>query len=183
MVHIAADQGATIPLGVSTADALQECLDRAVAYMRFAADKVDSLMVDDLEQGEDDGFFVTRVNAQGGTTIEPNRWYKMEREARLEVERLAAMMTQLGIAERVVRVREAEAALVVAAVREAAIEANIPHDQVRELGAALRRRVENPDAPLRTKVPSYGTAATADATIKDSITVEGSIVDEMDASS
>lgn len=151
LVHIAAEQGHTIPLGISTADALQQCLDRAVALYRFAADQVDNLAFADLPEGVEhlselptnqDPLFEVISNPQGPDVIQPHRYLTMEREARLEVQKLAAMMTQLGIAERVVRVQEAQATLVVAAVREAAIEAGLSHDQVRILGAALRNNLE-----------------------------------------
>lgn len=164
LIEIAAHQGASIPLGISTADALQQCLDRAVALWRFAADQVDHLQLTELPQvpvedpttGEvtfqdsylanlptaSDPLFEVISNPQGPDVIQPHRYVLMEREARLEIEKLAAMMTQLGIAERVVRVQEAQAVLVVAAVREAAIEAGLSHDQVRALGAALRSRLD-----------------------------------------
>lgn len=171
LVHIAADQGASIELGVSTADALQECLDRAVALLRFAQQQVDSIErpdtaevydgdePDSLLRGaslanlpvQDDPLYTVIPNPQGPDLIVPHRYLQMEREARMEVEKLAAMMTQLGIAERVVRVREAEAALLVAAVREAAISAGLSNDQVRRLGEELRASVE---AGLKQKQPA-----------------------------
>lgn len=147
LVHIAAEQGATIQLGVSTGDALQECLDRAVALWRFAADQVDKIQIRDPDvdlanlSADEDPTFEVYTNPQGPDLVDDHRWYKREREARHEIEKLAAMMTQLGIAERVVRVEEAKAALVVAAIREAAVDAGIPPDQIRALGAALRERV------------------------------------------
>ena len=156
LVHIAAEQGASISLGVSTADALQECLDRAVALLRFATDQVDQLTADvpdDVLSSlpvQDDPLFEVIKNPQGPDLIQPHRYILMEKEARMEVEKLAAMMTQLGIAERVVRVREAEAALLVAAVRDAAVDAGLTHDQVRALGEALRRRTE---AGMQSKAP------------------------------
>jgi hypothetical protein len=149
LVHIAAEQGASVRLGISTAEALQECLDRAVSLYRFASDQVDNLTISlpddtilsELPVDEDPLFEVYRTEGQP-PIIRPHRYALMEKEARIEVEKLAAMMTQLGIAERVVRVQEAQAALLVAAVRDAAIEAGIPNEQVRALGAALRHRIE-----------------------------------------
>lgn len=157
LVHIAAEQGHSIPLGVTTADALQECLDRAVALYRFAADQVDNLSTD-LPEGEEhlsnlptsaDPLFEVISNPQGPDVIQPHRYVLMEREARQEVEKLASMMTQLGIAERVVRVQEAQAVLVVAAIREAAIETGLSQDQVRRLGEAIRGRLD--DAALKQR--------------------------------
>lgn len=181
LVHMAAEQGASIQMGISTAQALQECLDRAVALLRFTADQVDSLFIDfptDLPLSEldpeDDPLYEVTHNEQGPDVVRLHRYVLWEREARLEVEKLAAMMTQLGVAERVVRVEEAKAALMVAAVREAAMEAGIPHDQVKMLGAALRRRIEGgldhqkrpghfggpaTDPHLQYRGPSRGTVA------------------------
>lgn len=189
LIHIAAEQGATIEMGISTAQALQECLDRAVALLRFAAQQVDNLAwppgydphdADALSLGdlppEQDPMWVVVVNDQGPDQIRPHRYVTMEREARLEVEKLAAMMTQLGVAERVVRVEEAKAALMVAAVREAAMEAGFDHDAIRLLGAALRKRIEHgldhqsnsrimdgrlpaTDPSLQYRGPSRGTVA------------------------
>lgn len=149
LVHIAAEQGHTIPLGISTSDALQQCLDRAVALWRFAADQVDHLAAPDIPEGDyianlptaQDPLFEVISNPQGPDVIQPHRYVTMEREARLEIEKLASMMTQLGIAERVVRVQEAQAILVIGAVREAAMEAGLSHDQVRLLGSHLRDRL------------------------------------------
>lgn len=172
LVHMAAEQGASIPLGVSTADALQECLDRAVAIWRFAADQVDAITPPQTLDPDhpdydpnaalsnlatkDDPLFEVIENPQGPDLIVRHRYIEMEREARLEIEKLAAMMTQLGIAERVVRVEEAKAALMVAAVREAAMEAGLDHDQIRLLGQALRKKVEDGLGQMRSS-PSHGT--------------------------
>lgn len=166
-MHIAAEQGASIPLGVSTGDALQQCLDRAVALWRFAVDQVDAIplpesatSLSELAPDEDPTFHVLR-NPQGPDVIQDHRWYIREREARLEIEKLAAMMMQLGIAERVVRVEEAKAALLIAAVRDAAVAAGFSHDQVRALGAALRERVNAGLGQDRVVIP---TADKAEAT-------------------
>lgn len=169
LVHIAAEQGASIPLGISTGDALQECLDRAVALMRFAQQQVDQLPYNDTvptdpDTGlpllaslsyQDDPLYEVIDNPQGPDVVQRHRYLLMETEARVEVEKLAAMMTQLGIAERVVRVEEAKAALLIAAVRDAAISAGFDHDDVRKLGEALRHRVEEGLGQVRQ--PAHGT--------------------------
>jgi hypothetical protein len=152
LVHIAAEQGHEIPLGISTADALQQCLDRAVSLLRFAQDQVDEIIPESwqLPEGydsisqlpvEQDPLFEVTPNPNGAPTVRRHRYLEMEAEARTEVEKLAAMMTQLGIAERVVRVQEAQAALMISAVRDAAMMIGLDNDQIRELGAALRHRV------------------------------------------
>lgn len=170
LVHLAAEQGASIQLGVSTAGALQECLDRAVALYRFAADQVDRITPPDGsfpdEEGNvvalsdlpvaDDPLFEVTPNPQGPDLITRHRYFLMEQEARLEIEKLASMMTTLGIAERVVRVEEAKAALLIAAVREAAMDIGLSHDQVRDLGAALRQRADAGLGQMKS-APSHGT--------------------------
>lgn len=113
---------------------LQECLERAVGGMRYAASEVDKLSPEE--------FWVERIDAQGNRLVEPNKWYQLEQDARAEVERLAGMMAQLGIAERQVRVEEAKAALIVAAIRDAAREAGLSGAQMRALGSGLRKRLE-----------------------------------------
>lgn len=161
LVDIAAAQGASISLGVSTADALQECLDRAVALYRFASDQVDHLTAD-LDSDnlsnlplEQDPLYEVIPNPQGPDVVQSHRYIIMEREARIEIEKLATMMTQLGIAERAVQLQEAQAVLMIAHIREAAIEAGIPNDQIRALGESLRKRVEG---GLRTTAPAFATA-------------------------
>jgi hypothetical protein len=150
----AATAGVSIRLGISTADALQECLDRAVALFRTAAAEVDRIPIDDL--------FITEISSNGSTRTVPSPWLVMEDAARKEIESLASSMTGLGIAERKVRIEEAQAQLLVASIRDAAISVGIPHDQVRALGAALRQRVEEattdiaprPNTPAAAQTPS-----------------------------
>lgn len=142
-MHIAQEQEIELAQGTSTADALQTCLDRAVALLHFAAAEVDAIEIDHDAPATDNGFFITHVNPQGPDLVEPHPFVKMEREARLEVEKLAAMMTQLGIAERTVRIEEAKTALVVAAIRDVALEIGLTHDQVRALGEGIRAAVDN----------------------------------------
>lgn len=202
LVHIAAEQGATIDLGVSTADALQQCLDRAVALWRFAAHQVDGITLPHLDPdtdgspgdwdpddpstwptlsnlpAEDDPTFEVLTNPQGPDVIQDHRWYTREQEARKEIEKLAAMMTQLGIAERVVRVREAEAALLVAAVRDAAMSIGLGNDQIRALGAALRDRVA--DGLQTRQRPAHSSEGAVD-TLKASATIEATIGDDSPA--
>lgn len=157
LVATAAEQGAPIRLGVTTAEAMQECLDRAVALMRFAASRVDLLKLEETADGV--GFFEHITGPGGAVEIKPHRWYIMEQEARLEVEKLSAMMTQLGIAERQVHLEEAKAALMVAAIREAALEAGFDHDQIRLLGSALRRRLEDATTEVnRPQASAYSTS-------------------------
>lgn len=134
LMLVASEQGVKRRSGQSAADVLQECLDRAVGGMRYAASEVDKLQPEE--------FWVRKFDAQGNALVEPNKWYQLELTCREEVERLADIMSKLGIEERRVQVEEAKAALMVAAVREAARDAGLSPGDVRKLGAALRSRVE-----------------------------------------
>jgi hypothetical protein len=133
LAAIAADQGHPVELGITTSDALQGCLDRAVQHFRYCASRADELDEDEL--------FVSEVGPGGSLLTVPNKWLRLETEMRKEVEHLASMMTSLGIAERRVRVEEAQAILVAQKVQEAALEAGIPHEQVRAMGASLREKL------------------------------------------
>jgi hypothetical protein len=152
MLEIAARHGTlhSLQFGISTSDALQETLDRAVAIWRFCVQQVDEHSMGIAEDGEVVGFFETQAGPGGALITVPNRWVAYEREARIDVENLAASMTRLGIAERNVRVAEAQAVLLAASVREAAIEAGIAPEQVRTLGEAIRKKLS--DARTRAEV-------------------------------
>lgn len=140
VMAIAHDLEFSVARGTSTNDALQECLDRVVALFRAAAAHVDEL--------DDDELFEMQPGPGGSVITIPNRWITLETEMRKEVEALATRMTSLGIAERKVRVEEAQALLMVAAIRDAALSIGMPHDQVRLLGAALRDRLDASHAEL-----------------------------------
>lgn len=142
--------------GVSTADALQMCLDRAVAIWQFCASQTDHLAMGVAEDGEVVGFFEVKPGPGGALITRPNRWVAYEREARQDIEDLAATMTRLGIAERSIRIAEAQAVLVAATVRDAAMEAGIPPEQVRALGEALRTRLTDPAAKADLRPTPFG---------------------------
>lgn len=143
LLEIADAQQIYVRTGTSTGDALQRCLDRAVALWEYAATQTDAFALAPESTNDEDGggFFEIQLLPGGASEWIPNKWYRVEREARQDIERLAGMMTQLGIAERHVRIQEAQAALMVAHIREASIEIGLPPEQVRALGEALRRRV------------------------------------------
>lgn len=148
-----------IRTGVSTSDALQMCLDRAVEVWRFLCDQVDIHAMEVDEHGEAVGFFDVAPTVNDPTRTIPNRWYLAEREAREDVVKVSGLMTQLGIAERAVRVQEAQAAMLAAAVRDAAIEAGFSGEDVRRLGEALRHRAESVvAAPASNGSPAPGGA-------------------------
>lgn len=135
LVRLAAENKLDYPTTpVAAVDVLQELLDRSTGNWRWAAGQLDLVSAAD--------FWVQKIDAQGNVLVEPNKWYQLERAAASEVERLAGMMAQLGIDERLVKVEEARAVLLISAVREAAREAGISANQVRALGSALRSRLE-----------------------------------------
>jgi hypothetical protein len=118
---------------VSIAAALQLVLDRAMGSLYVAATFADDVPVEE--------FWVKYWDAQGNVRVEPNKWYKLEAALREEVHAIAADMTRLGIAERLVEVEERKAAWVLAAIRAAAADAGLDNDQVRRLGDGIRRRL------------------------------------------
>lgn len=150
LLEVARAQGILdqVRTGVSTADALQLCLDRAVAIWEFCVHQANLLAVeitvDEDGHEEPTGFFTHAPTPADPHHILPNKWVAYERVARQDIEQLAASMTQLGIAERQVRVQEAQAALVAASVRDAAMHIGLPPEVVRQLGEALRDRLTDP---------------------------------------
>lgn len=147
LLEVARDQGVfdLIRTDTSTADALQLCLDRAVAIWAFCVDQANRLAIEvDADTGEPVGFFQPSPTPADPFRVLPNQWVQYERLARQDIEQLASDMTRLGIAERQVRVAEAQAALVAASVRDAAMSIGLAPEQVRELGEALRSRLTDP---------------------------------------
>lgn len=129
-------------------------LERATAIWKFTAYHSDQQAIRVDAQGQPTGFFENITTPQGAIRTVPNKWYAIEREARKDLETLSATMVQLGIAERTVRIAEAQAALLATRVRDAAIEAGFTPDQVALLGTALRNQIDS--APLRTRSPTHG---------------------------
>jgi hypothetical protein len=149
---MAVEAGFPRPLNVTTGQALQEALDRAVQLWRFADSQLDLVDMEiDEETGEALGFFEELPGPGGSVVVQPNRWYELAMTARRDVEKLAGMMTQLGIAERHVKVEEARAVLVIAAIKEAAMEAGLDNDTIKLLGEKLRSKLDeaHSDSPDR----------------------------------
>ena len=135
LVRLAADNRLDYPASnIAAVEVLQELLDRATGNWRWASGQLDVVPASD--------FWVQKIDAQGNVLVEPCKWYQLERAAAGEVERLAGMMAQLGIDERLVQVEEARAVMLVSAVRDAAREAGLNAGQVRALGASLRSKLE-----------------------------------------
>lgn len=107
---------------------LQEILDARVADLRYAQQQVDSLREDEL----------FRDTAANGRI--PHEWVRLRDDWHEDLERMCHGMVRNGIAGRVAALSEARTLLMVRTVQEAAADAGLSHDQVRALGAALRRR-------------------------------------------
>jgi hypothetical protein len=118
-----------MPLNVHPIDALQEVLDSTLADFRYAQDQVDRL--------EADGVF--RETAQG--TL-PHEWIRLRDQYRDDLERMLNNFVRLGIAERNVRIQEAQATLIVMSLEVVAQQVGITKEQVRAMGAALREKLE-----------------------------------------
>lgn len=71
-----------------------------------------------------------------------NEWLRLESRFAQELTSLCVNIERVGLQERMVRIEEGKAALLVRALTEAAREAGIPRDQVRKLGPALRTHLQ-----------------------------------------
>ena len=71
-----------------------------------------------------------------------NEWMRLESRFAQELTSLCVNIERVGLQERMVRIEEGKAALLVRALTEAAREAGIPRDQVRKLGPALRTQLQ-----------------------------------------
>lgn len=110
-------------------EALQELLDVAVAEFRLAQQRC-------LELEED---YIWRDTIAGK---QANEWIRLRDEYFERLQRLTERMVALGIADRQVKVQEAQTLLVAQEVIAAAEEAGLSRTEVRALGAALRRRAK-----------------------------------------
>lgn len=114
---------------IDPADALQFVLNRGVALLAYASERVDTLPEDELY-----------ISTPFGPV--ECAWLVMEEKLRKEVGYTAARMVDIGIADRAVQLEEAKAALFVRAVMEAAREAGISRDKIKQLGPAIRVQLE-----------------------------------------
>lgn len=133
-LHLAREEAqrnafAAEPLGIDPGAALQLTLDRAVSMLTFAGAKADALNEDEIT-----------VHTAFGPV--DHQWIRLERELRQEVAGIAARMVQIGIAEHHLRLKEAQATLLLQAILAAARDAGIPRDKVKRLGPALRTHLE-----------------------------------------
>ncbi len=108
---------------------LQNIHDRTRDSYLYACQKVDELPEDEI--------FVQ-------TAFGPleNQWLRLESRFATELTSLCVNIERVGLQERMVRIEEGKAALLVRALTEAAREAGIPREQVRKLGPALRTQLQ-----------------------------------------
>lgn len=111
------------------AEALTWLLARVFDQLKFAASRADNLPEDQMET----------MTAFGPV---PNQWIRLEEKLRVELQSLCINMERVGLAERMVRIQEARALLIVQALTEAAAEAGIPRSKLKQIGPAFRRRLE-----------------------------------------
>jgi hypothetical protein len=113
---------------IDPAQALQWQVNRLMDLCRHAASKVDELPEDELT-----------IMTQFGPV--DHHWVRLEGRYRQELGALCVQVERVGLAERLVRLEEAKAQLLVRAITEAAREVGISRDKVRKLGPALRTQL------------------------------------------
>lgn len=113
---------------LSPAEALQWLVNRVVDQLKHAAHEADSLAVEEME-------------IMGPFGPIPNVWIRLEADLRKELAGLAINMERVGLAERLVSLQEARAALIVQALTAAAEECGIPRSQLRSIAPAFRRHL------------------------------------------
>jgi predicted nucleotidyltransferase len=121
-----ADKRAGLRLRAEPEHVLQEALDVLVGDFRYCQSKVEAL--DEKE--------FWRKTLESGKI--PNEWIRLRDQYRSEIEHVSLKIMSAGVAERAVRVQEAQLALVAARVAKAAEMAGLPVAQRRALGRALR---------------------------------------------
>lgn len=124
-------------LDVTSQEALQETLDGMVQDLRFTQRQCDA-----LEMGEGEGKY-WRDTMVGKI---PNEWIRLRNDLRQQVAHLSLSLEAKGIAERGVRVKEAQAVLMAGMVRTAAERAGLTPQQVAALGTELRQLAQETGA-------------------------------------
>lgn len=116
------------PPHTDAGEALQWILDRVMDQLKYAAKQADALPEDELEV----------MTAFGPI---PHQWVRAEERLRLELGSLAVNVERVGLAERMVRLQEARALLIIQALTESLVEAGVPRSKLKEVGPAFRRRL------------------------------------------
>lgn len=109
-------------------EALQWLLNRLMDQLKHASWKSDNLAEDQREI----------MTAFGPIA---NEWIRLEEDLRKELGSLAINMERVGLAERLVRLQEARALLIIRALTEAAVEVGIPRSKLKELGPVFRAKL------------------------------------------
>jgi hypothetical protein len=109
-------------------EALQWLLDRLMDQAKYLAMKVDNLPEDKL----------TVMTAFGPMDHE---YVRAQTRVHAELASLCVNMERVGLAERMVRLQEARALLIIRALTEAALEVGIPRSKLKELGPRFRAKL------------------------------------------
>jgi hypothetical protein len=113
------------PADADPVTALQWMVSRLLELTKHAAYRVDQLHEDELT-----------IMTQFGPI--DHHWVRLERQYREELGTLCVNVERVGLAERLVRLEEAKAHILVQAIQMAARDVGIPRAKVKELGPALR---------------------------------------------
>lgn len=117
------------PPQTDPAEALNWLLGRLMDEARYFAMKVDGLKEDELET----------MTAFGPID---HHYIRAQSRVTKELASLCVNMERVGLAERMVRLQEARAMLIIRALTEAAVEAGISRAKLKEIGPAFRERLQ-----------------------------------------
>lgn len=107
---------------------LQWMVNRIADQLRYAAAKVDALPEDELE-----------ITTPFG--VLPHQWVRLEERLRQELTTLCINVERVGLAERMVRIQEARALLIIRALEETLRELGIPKAKLKQVGPLFRQRL------------------------------------------
>lgn len=109
-------------------EALQWIVNRVFDQLRYAATKADAVPEDEVE-----------IMTPFGPVS--HQWIRAEERLRVELSSLCVNVERVGLAERMVRIQEARALLIVQALTEACADAGIPRSKLKQIGPAFRERL------------------------------------------
>lgn len=121
---------------ISPTLALQECLDRAYAYMLFYANEAAKLPESEIWRDTLSGKI-------------PHETIRAERDARAEVAYLAGRALDIGIEEKKVQLAEAAAAMIANLVESVMDEVGLTADQRKRVGPAIRHQLSDIDGEAK----------------------------------
>ena len=117
-----------LPENVQPIDAIQHVVNRAMQWLRFAEGQVDELPENKL--------FVY-VEGQGSI---PAQWIHMETNLRAEFGAISEKLIKMGIAEKMVVLKEAEMAIMVGMIQAAMEEAGVPKTKQIAVAKSIRKQ-------------------------------------------